>query len=222
MKKTFVMAILLAFGLGAYAQKVPKTASLNVSEGSPKEIILPEPQKDGGKPLMDCLRERKSLRKFSHHPLDMQILSNLLWASYGINRDDGRRTAPTARNAQDITLYVAMENGIYLWESRKNVLMLVRDGDFRMETGKQDFVKDAQWNIIIVSDISKYGEKEDISAVKYGAMSAGYVSENMYLFCASADLATVARGMFDQNTLKKLLQLTDQDMVMLVHSVGAQ
>ncbi|MDR1846648.1 MAG: SagB/ThcOx family dehydrogenase [Bacteroidales bacterium] len=220
MKKMFSMAIISAFCLGVNAQTVRIQQSITPTSEDSKVINLPKPRKEGGKPLMNCLNERKSIRKFSEKPLDLQVLADLLWASYGISREDGRRTAPTARNAQDISIYVVMESGIYLWESTKNVLILIEKGDFRKETGPQEFVPTAQWNIAIVSDLSKYGDVKDVAAVKYGAMSAGYVSENMYLYCASCDLATVARGMFNPEVMNKLLRLNENEMVMLIHSVG--
>lgn len=213
-------AITLALTFGANAQKITQQATIAQAGEDLKEIRLPEPQRKGGKPLMECLNERKSLRDFGDKRLDFQMLSNFLWASYGVSREDGRRTAPTARNAQDISIYVVMEKGVYRWESTKNLLILLQEGDFRRETGPQPFVPKAQWNIAIVSDLSKYGEIEDPTSIKYGAMSAGYVSENMYLFCAAFDLATVARAMFDQEAMKKLLKLNKTEMVMLVHSVG--
>jgi SagB-type dehydrogenase family enzyme len=220
MKKLILLAILVAISVGLNAQSIKsRPVAAQVSDNN-REIRLPEPQNHGGKPLMECLNERKSLREFSDRQLDLQNLSNLLWASYGVNRQDGRRTAPTARNLQDISIYVIMEKGVYMWESTKNLLILVQEGDQRKETGSQSFVSKAQWNIAIVSDLSKFGDIEDPNSLKYSAMSAGYVSENIYLFCASFDLATVARAIFDQQTMKKILHLKETEQVMLVHSVG--
>ncbi|MDR1005814.1 MAG: SagB/ThcOx family dehydrogenase [Bacteroidales bacterium] len=221
MKKLIIMAIILAVSGVANAQKKLLEAKAANPSDVRKEIHLPEPQRKGGMPLMECLNERKTLRDFHDgEKLDEQMLSNFLWASYGISREDGRRTAPTARNAQDIDLYVVTKQGVYRWESTKNVLFLIKEGDFRKLTGPQPFVPMAQWNVAIVSDLNKYGNPDDINALKYGAMSAGYVSENMYLFCSAFKLATVARGMFDQKEMKALLQLKDGQMVMLVQSVG--
>ena len=221
MKKSILTTIALILALVANSQRISPPQTISQIDHGQKEIRLPEPKSKGGKPLMDCLKERKTIREFSDKELDLQVLSDLLWASNGITREDGRRTAPTARNAQDISIYVVTNKGIYRWESNKNLLILIKEGDFQKETGPQPFVPKAQWNIALVSDLSKYGGADNPSAIKYGAMSAGYVSQNMYLYCSSFELATVARGMFDPNVMKELLELKGEEVVMLVHSVGA-
>jgi len=81
-----------------------------------ESIQLPNPQMEGGKPLMQVLKDRKTVRTFSEEKLPMQTLSNLLWAAFGINRPDGRRTAPSAKNWQEIDIYVATADGLFLWD----------------------------------------------------------------------------------------------------------
>ena len=108
-----------------------------------KSIQLPKPQTDGGKPLMQALKDRKTSREFSSEKLPMQILSNMLWAACGVNREDGKRTAPTAMNKQEIDVYVAMAEGLYLYDAKANILVGVLAGDIRAATGRQPFVKDA-------------------------------------------------------------------------------
>jgi hypothetical protein len=88
----------------------------------PSPIQLPIPKMEGGKPLMQALKDRMSQRAFGEEKLPLQTLSNLLWAAFGINRPDGRRTAPSARNWQEIDIYVATPDGLFLWDARKNLL----------------------------------------------------------------------------------------------------
>jgi len=121
----------------------------------PSSIQLPNPQKEGGKPLMSVLNERMSTRTFSGEKLPMQTLSNLLWAAFGINRPDGRRTAPSAKNWQETEIYVATADGVYLWDAKKNALNTIVTKDIRAMTGTQAYVKDAPVVLIYVSDYSK-------------------------------------------------------------------
>jgi hypothetical protein len=102
-----------------------------------KPVQLPPPQTTGGRPLMEVLKDRKSTREFGSDTLSPQTLSNLLWAAFGINRPDGRRTAPSAMNWQEISIYVATPAGVYLYDAKANVLESVLAGDFRAATGTQ-------------------------------------------------------------------------------------
>jgi hypothetical protein len=99
-------------------------------------IELPKPQLDGGRPLMQVLKDRQSSRAFSSKKLPMQVLSNLLWAAFGINRpESGKRTAPSAMNWQEIDIYVATCNGLYLYDAKAQRLEPVIDKDTRAATG---------------------------------------------------------------------------------------
>ena len=178
-----------------------------------QDINLPAPVKTGGKPLMQALSERKSIRSYQDKSLSDQTLSNLLWAANGFNRPD-KRTAPTANNRQELELYVALESGIYLYEAQNNRLKLIRKGDFRKNTGVQDFVATAAANIIFVSDLGK------ASSEQYAFTDCGFVAQNIYLYCASEGLGSVVRGSFDKDELAKLLNLTGKMQVLLTQSVG--
>ena len=112
-----------------------------------KPVLLPAPQTDGGKPLMQALRDRQSTREFDSTKLPPQLLSNLLWAAFGINRpDSGKRTAPSARNWQEVDVYAIMEDGAYLYDAKANILRGVAKGDLRKLTGTQEFVSTAPLN----------------------------------------------------------------------------
>ena len=107
-----------------------------------KLVLLPAPQVEGGRPLMQVLKDRQSSRSFSQEKLSAQLLSNLLWAAFGINRQEtGKRTAPSAVNWQEIDIYVTTADGLYLYDAKSHALKLILSEDIRALTGKQDFVK---------------------------------------------------------------------------------
>ncbi|HPT27646.1 MAG TPA: SagB/ThcOx family dehydrogenase, partial [Bryobacteraceae bacterium] len=158
---------------------------------------LPPPSNNGGMPLMNALKARSSSRDFAGKPLPQQVLSNLLWAAYGVNRPASNgRTAPSAHNWQAVDLYVALPDGLFLYNAKAHALELVSKSDARVLAGTQDFVGTAPLNIVMVARISKMkASSEDSQAdlVNWAAVEAGAVSQNIYLFCASEGLATVVR-----------------------------
>lgn len=117
-----------------------------------KAVKLPPPQTDGGRPLMQVFKDRKSTREFGPGTLSPQTLSNLLWAAFGINRPDGHRTAPSAMNWQEVSIYVATPDGVYIYDAKNNALNPLLAGDFRAATGTQSYVKDAAVNLLYVSE----------------------------------------------------------------------
>ena len=198
------------------------TASINLSAAeSMKPVKLPPPQTDGGKPLMQALKERKSLREFSSKELSAQTISDLLWAADGINRpDSGGRTAPTAKNMQEIDIYAAKADGLYIYNAKANTLEPVSALDIRAATGGQPFVKDAPVNLVFVADLSKMPGLPPEMIDFYAAADTGFVSENVYLFCSSAGLATVVRGWVDKAALAKAMGLHSDQKVILAQTVG--
>jgi len=178
-----------------------------------QEIKLPAPDRSGGQPLMKSLNERKSTRSFSEKDLSDQQLSNLLWAANGFNRED-KRTVPTAMNRQELELYVISKKGVYFYNAKEHKLTLVKNGDHRKSAGLQDYVYDAPLNIMIVGDMEKAASRQ------YSYTNCGYISQNIYLYCASEGLATVARGSFDKDELHGLLQLSKSQEVLLAQTVG--
>jgi nitroreductase len=182
-------------------------------------IALPPPQTDGGKPLMQALKLRSTSRAFAPDPLPPQTLSNLLWAAWGINRPDGRRTAPSAHNWQEVDVYVLLASGAYVYDAKANALAPIARGDLRALGGVQDFVKEAPLTLVLVADGDKIqGAGADKQAIAWA--DAAFVSENVYLFCASEGLATGVRAMIDRPALAKALRLREGQMVALAQSVG--
>ncbi len=202
------------------------------AEGT-KVVSLPKPQMEGGKPLMEALKERQSSRAFSSRKLPIQVLSNMLWAAYGINRpvsgtsnvlserqDAGKRTAPSARNWQEIDIYVAMQDGLYLYGPKEHTLNLVFSKDIRAMTGRQPFVQDAPVNLVYVADFSRMTDASMEDKVFYSAADTGFVGQNVYLYCASEGLAAVVRGSIDRPALEKAMRLRPDQHVILAQSVG--
>ena len=182
-------------------------------------VALPAPQTEGGKPLMQALKLRATARAFAPDPLPPQTIANLLWAAWGINRpQEGKRTAPSTRNWQEIDVLVVNATGAYLYDAAGNALKPLVAGDFRALTGTQDFVKNAPVTLVLVADTSRMQAGADPKPMAYA--DAAYVSQNVYLFCASEGLATGVRASVDGPALAKALRLKDTQLVVFAQSVG--
>jgi SagB-type dehydrogenase family enzyme len=182
-----------------------------------KPVILPPPHTEGGMPLMQALNERSSSRAFSGDTIPLQVMSDLLWAAWGINRpESGRRTAPSASNRQEIDIYVITAKGVYVYDAAGHILNPV----IRELAGTQPYVKEAPVNLIYVSDFSKLGNADDNQKYSTSSANTGFISENVYLFCASEGLATVVRGSVDKPTLEAAMKLRPEQKVILGQTVG--
>src|SRR5664280_131119 len=171
-------------------------------------IVLPAPVRSDGKPLMEALASRQSLREFAPEPLLAQTLSNLLWAAGGINRSEhGGRTAPSAMNAQEVLIYAAMAQGLFLYEPARHELRLITAKDVRRVTGNQDFVDSAPLDLIYVADHARMKLVPAAQRQPYAFVTAGAIAQNVYLYCASAGLATVLRAWFDRDALAQAMGL---------------
>jgi nitroreductase len=195
-------------------------SNLSIAEDL-KPIQLPNPQNDGGKPLMRALKDRQSSREFGAEKLPIQLLSNLLWAAGGINRDDaGKRTAPTAHDWREIDIYVATADGLFLYDPSANLLKPILSEDIRELTGKQPFVKTAPVNLVFVANYSRMSGASDEDKTFYSAADTGFISQNVYLFCASEGLATVVRGYVDRPELAKKMKLSPDQAITLAQTIG--
>jgi SagB-type dehydrogenase family enzyme len=199
---------------------------LSFSQGLNTIKLLP-PDINSGKSLMLSLKERKSNRSFSAKKLPLKLLSNLLWAAYGINRpENGRRTAPSAVNWQEIDVYVAMADGLYLYNAKVHSLQHVLEGDLRLQTTSflqpsRNLVSEAPLQLIYVADYSKMGFYTNEEEKKlYSAADTGFIAQNVYLFCASEGLATVVRGLVDRDELAKIMKLRANQKIILAQTVG--
>jgi SagB-type dehydrogenase family enzyme len=185
-----------------------------------KKIQLNNPDKNRGSSVMKALSDRRSDRAYADKALSLQDLSDLLWAANGINRPDGKRTAPSALNKQDIDIYVIMKEGAYLYEAKSNSLQPIAKGDHRgAVAGGQDFVKTAPVSLVLVSDLSRFGKITDHVKLM-AAVDAGCVSQNINIFCSAVGLATVPRASMDMNALKQILKLTENQLPLMNNPVG--
>ena len=209
MKKFLLFSFILGLSFAVSAQEM-------------QTIKLNEPSKTGGSSVMEAFSNRKSVRAFSDKKLSTQDLSDLVWAAAGINRQEpGLRTAPSWRNYQDISLYVCFPEGMYLYNSKQHVLEPFAKGDFYpLLVANQDFVNDAPVILLLITDLSKMQEDNVQQQMVIAGLDAGIISQNISIFCAGKNMATVPRGFMEKDELKKVLKLKDTQYIMLNHPVG--
>ena len=205
MKKIIIFALALIMTGSIQAQEV---------------ITLPQPEVSKlSMSLGDALQQRRSVRNYSEQEISMQTLSTLLWAACGVSDPKtGKITAPSAINMQDIKVYVCSKDGVCLYNAKANTLTKVSGKDIREAiAGKmQQFAKMAPISLVLVSTKDTDRSPND----KYGAMDAGYVSQNIYLACTALGMKTVARAMMDYDTLKQELNLPETSYLELNHPIG--
>jgi nitroreductase len=186
----------------------------------PPVMQLPAPKTAGGMPLMQVLKLRRSTREYADRPLPLQVLSDLLWAAYGVNRPSGDRTAPYWRHIMVIDVYAAMADGVWFYDPKGHLLRKHLSADIRAATGQQDFVGSAPLNLVYVA----HGERmHDVSPEQrrlYASVDSGFIGQNVYLFCASEGLASVFRAAVNYKKLEKAMQLEDEQFVTFAQTVG--
>lgn len=195
---------------------VPASAQTQTLPATP----LPAPRMDGGMPLMQALRERKTGREFRPDALRPQMLSNLLWAAFGVNRaDNGHRTAPSAMNAQEIDVYVATAEALYRYDAPGSALQMVVRGDIRGKTGGQEFATVAPVTLVFVADYARMEKATPEQKASYANFDAGCISQNVYLFCASEGLSTVVHEL-DRKALADAMSLRPDQKIVFAQAVG--
>lgn len=182
-----------------------------------QDIVLPAPQKSGGLTVLEALARRATGKDFdATRDLSAQQLANLLWAGFGVNRPDGRRTAPSASNTQEIEIYVLMKSGAFVYDAPKHVLRQVAAEDLRALGGKAT----APVTLIYVADLTKRTSGTVESKTNVASINSGFISENIYLYCASEGLATGYRGGYDRQALPGKLKLRADQALIAAQSVG--
>ena len=182
---------------------------------------LPPARTKGGRPLMDVLRERESTRDFSERPLDREVLSELLWAAFGVNRPEtGQRTAPSTMNLRCIDIYVVTAGGTSRYDAEAHGLVRLGNDDARALTGSQEFVRTAPVALVYVADHAKLGKAPEDEREFYAAADAGFIGQNVYLYCASEGLGCVVHMPGDRQGMARALGLRSEQKIVLVHSVG--
>jgi len=184
-------------------------------------IQLPRPMQRGGLPLMDALMRRQTSREFSPKELPETVLSSLLWAAFGINRPQShKRTAPSAHDWEEMDIYVAMAKGLYVYDAQLLTLKQVVAKDLRAQTGIQPYVAAAPLDLIYVADLSRMAQASPEEKQWYSGPDAGFIAQNVYLYCASEGLATVVRALVDRPALAKAMGLKPEQQIVLAQSVG--
>ncbi len=182
-------------------------------------IKLPSPDQDGE--VLRALRARRSSRAFAPRPIPLSLLSTLLWAAFGVNRpQSGGRTAPSAHDWQEIDIYAALADATYRYDAKAHQLAPVAAKDLRALTGVQDFVGTAPLNLVYVADFARMKDASAEDRVFFSAADAGVIAQNVYLYCASAGLATVVRGLVDRRKLAPALGLRQDQRIVLAQTVG--
>jgi SagB-type dehydrogenase family enzyme len=211
------MNTLTKLALGLMGQLRPQAAT-----GEAEALrTLPPPTRSGGLPLAEALVQRRSQREFAPVPLTEPQLSDLLWSAAGINRPElGGRTAPSAMNAQEVVVYVALPEGLFRYEPEPHALRLVAKSDVRGVTGYQDFVDSAPLDLIFVADHARMTLVPATMREAYAYAAAGAMAQNVYLHCASVRLATVIRAWFDRHALAQAMGLGNDEQLLLAQTVG--
>lgn len=195
--------------------------AVRADEAANDVVQLPAPRMEGGKPLMQALKERQTLRDFSAEKLSDQTLSDLLWAAWGVNRpDSGKRTAPSARNRQEVDVYVVTADGAYLYRAEENRLVCLATGDLRAQTGAGESMAVAPVQLLFVADYLKSAGGSEEDKLRYAAVTVGCIVQNVYLYCASEGLATVTRASNVDPSLIEALKLGSEKRVLMAQTVG--
>lgn len=193
---------------------------VSCAQKTPAVIKLNEPTYNEGLTLMQALKERKSSSGFTEQEIGLQDLSNILWASVGVNREDGRRTSPTGSNRQEIEVYAFFKTGAYWYNYKNHTLELVKEGDWRSLTGRQE-AANAYMDLLFIADTDKTGPGANAGeAATVSYVDVGYVSQNVYLACANAGIGSRARGGWDQKKVVETLGLKESMIVVLGQTVG--
>lgn len=211
MKKRAIIllfGIFFGWGIGSSSAQVFET------------VKLPAAQKTGGMSLMEAMQNRQSHRSFSSKELSQQQMSNLLWAANGINRPNGLRTVPSARSYNEFDIYIIKHEGWFVYDPVQHAMLKMGSEDLRVNAGTQDFVKTAPVNLVFVADFDRMTNADDEFRKFYSATDVGYISQNVYLYCASEGLATIVRGQIDKVKAKEVLKLRPNQHVILAQTVG--
>ena len=185
-----------------------------------KTIALPQPDTDGGDALMKTMRNRKSDREYAATNLSLKHLSEILWAANGVNREDGKRTVPSAMALYPLETYAVLANGIYRYDPARHELQPIVAGDHRELAGLQPFVKEAPLNLVFIADYGKYGRIPEEKRLYLAALDAGHCTQNVYLYCASEGLKAVVRAGAQEQALLEVLGLSENHRFVVAQTVG--
>jgi hypothetical protein len=219
---------------GKASSSTQQGATTSSPAGKVQPIALVRPQTDGGKSVLAALVDRRTIRSISEKKLPPQVLSDLLWAAFGVNREKGPggqvgRTAASASNSQEIDIYVALAEGVYLYEAVPHRLAPVVEGDLRAKVGRGRGGSGAKApvRLIYVVDIAKFakarfqepGLRDPDIQKSYYFVDTGLIAGDVYLFAASQGLAAWFHNC-DKAGLAKDLNLRPDQRVLFAQTVG--
>jgi SagB-type dehydrogenase family enzyme len=185
-------------------------------------IKLLAPDTEGGIALLTAAQNRKSYREFAETNLSLKQLSEILWMANGVNREDGKRTVPSAMAMYPLETYAVLANGIYLYNPEAHELQPVVEGDYRNLSGLQPFVENAPLNLVFIANYEKYAPRElsEERSLYLAALDAGHCTQNVYLYCASEGLKSVVRAGAKEQELLEVLNLDEKHHFIVAHTVG--
>jgi len=183
-------------------------------------VKLVPPRKSGGMSVMEAFSTRHSTREFADEPLPPHVISDLLWAAFGVNRTSGDRTAPYWRHIMVIDVYAAMANGVWFYDPKEHVLRRHSPADLRAVTGQQDFVGAAPLNLIYVANGDRMTDVSPEDRRLFASVDTGFIGQNVYLYCASEGLGSVFRGAVPYKKLESEMKLGAGQFVTFAQTVG--
>ncbi len=231
--RPFVAAALVLLGAVAFGQKgkAPAAPGKPTVSGAVALVKLPAPEKKGTVSVEEALWQRRSVRRYAAAPLELAEVGQLLWAAYGVNRENGYRTAPSAGATYPLELYIVAGNvndlkpGVYAYRPATHELRLVERGDKRAALSGaalgQAAVRDAPaalvWSAVFKRTTQRYGDR---GRERYVCMDLGHSAENVYLQCAALGLGTVAVGAFGDGPVKRVMSLPEGEEPLYIMPVG--
>ncbi|MDD5064908.1 MAG: nitroreductase family protein [Phycisphaerae bacterium] len=223
LKSVPALAMLASAKTGFSADANTATSAAQPVVAAEGVIKLLQPDLKKGAATMESLSKRKTERNLSEKKLTLQQLSEVLWAADGVNRPDGKRTAPAARAKYAVDIYAVLPEGVYFYDVAKHELALVVKGDFRKESGMQDFVYIAYLNLVYVLNLKNWPDESrpmpQSKRDRWIAVELGCIAQNVHLYCASEGLGTVIRGMIDENKFSEVIKVKPE-LILMAQTVG--
>ena len=179
MKTCFLGILMILFGL-----------ITPITSGNAKEINLPARPSKSNIDIVTALEQRRTTREYSPAKLSLEDLSAILWAANGVNRPDGKRTAPSAHGRQYIYIYVAGDNGVYLYDAPGHKLIEVTGQNVKDRLARQGHVAASSHVLVLVADLSKVPGSAGDTQLYWAHSTAGTIAENVHLMAAARGVGT--------------------------------
>jgi SagB-type dehydrogenase family enzyme len=193
-------------------------------------VSLPPPERTGGMSLDAALAARRSVREFKSTPLRLAEAAQLLWAAQGMTSRDGGRTAPSAGALYPLEIHLVagsveeLAPGVYRYDPKRHQLAPLVAGDRRQELADaaldQDWMAEAPAMIAIAAVYSRTSRKYGERAERYVHMEVGHVVQNIYLEATALGLGTCMVGAFEDDAVRKVLDVPDNEAPLGLMPVG--